>query len=86
MKRVTQEIAAGTEGMERRMRYKVIRYRLGNCVNCGAPRGDSPFLRTCTDCGEEKKRKRRKKLGSRPWKLGEPGRPPLSIQKQEEQQ
>jgi ribosomal protein L37E len=78
MKRVTPEIAAGTESMERRKKYKVIRFRLGLCVNCGDERGDSLFKRICAKCGENKKKKRRKKLGSRPWKEGSPGRPPYA--------
>ena len=84
MKRITQEILAGTEEMERRKRWKVIRFRMGLCANCGEARGDSPYTRICLNCGEEKKRKRRKKLGSRPWKPGCPGRPPVLFQKQEE--
>lgn len=86
VKRVSAEIAAGTEKMTRQKRYKVIRFRLGNCINCGDPRENSVFSKLCTTCGEARKKKRRRKLGSKAWKPGSPGRPPLSIQKQEEQQ
>lgn len=66
--------------MSRQKRYQVIQFRLGNCVNCGDLRGDSVFKRICAACGEARKAKRRKKLGSRPWQLGAPGRPPLASQ------
>lgn len=79
MKRVSAEIKAGTEDMSRQKRYKVIRFRLGLCVNCGDERGGSVFKRFCKKCGENKKKKRRKKLGSKPWKAGSPGRPPLQV-------
>lgn len=72
----TAELKVGTENMHRSLRYKVVQFRRGNCTNCSTPRGDSPFLRLCETCGEDKKKKRRKKLGSKPWKAGNPGRPP----------
>lgn len=75
---MASDIRNGTEGLSRQRRYQVIRYREGNCVNCGDPRGTSKFKRLCEDCGESRKDLRRKKLGSKPWKAGSPGRPPLS--------
>jgi hypothetical protein len=78
MKHVDPKIEAGTESMERRKKYKVVRFRLGLCVNCGDERGDSLFKRLCTKCAENKKKKRRKKLGSKAWKEGSPGRPPYT--------
>lgn len=70
---------AGTEEMSRQKRYKVIRFREGCCVNCGKPRGESLYKRVCADCGDERKKLRRWKLGSKPWTAGSPGRPPLSV-------
>ncbi len=84
MKRVTPEIAAGTEGLPRQKKWKIIRFRMGCCVNCGDERGDSPFKRVCNACGEARKKKRRRKLGSKAWKAGSPGRPPLKAVQQEE--
>jgi len=77
MRRVPQAILAGTDQMSRQQRYKVVRYRLGECINCSSPRGESPFKRLCMSCGEERKKLRRKKLGSKAWRPGSPGRPPL---------
>ncbi len=85
MKHVSAEIKAGTEAMTRQKRYKVVRYRLGLCINCGDLREGSPFKKVCNKCGEDRKKKRRRKLGSKPWKAGAPGRPPLAVQQQEEQ-
>lgn len=86
MRRVSAEILAGTEKMTRQKRYKVVRFRMGLCVNCGDKRGESPFKRVCEDCGESKKTRSRRKLGSKPWKLGSPGRPPLAVLQQQEEQ
>jgi hypothetical protein len=83
MARITEAIKAGTEGLSRQKRYKIIRFRLGDCINCGDPRGDSPFKRVCEACGEERKKLRRKKLGSKAWKPGSPGRPPLKASQSE---
>ena len=78
---VTQAIKAGTESMSRQKRYQVIRFRMGGCINCGSPRNDSPFKRICEVCGEKRKKLRRKKLGTKAWKPGYPGRPPLKALK-----
>ena len=71
------DVKAGTEDLDRRLRYKVIRYRENKCVNCGQSRAESPFKKFCVACGESRKLRRRKKLNSKPWKAGSPGRPPL---------
>jgi len=81
MRRVPKAIAAGTESMNRQQRYKVIRFRLGQCINCGADREDSKFKRICKACGDARKKSRRTKLGFKAWKPGSPGRPPLSALK-----
>ena len=78
MRRVPQKLKAGTEDMDRRKRYKVIRFREGRCANCAATRGLSLFARLCTPCGESRKKAQRKKRGGHAWKPGKPGRPPLS--------
>jgi len=83
--RVTAEIKAGTEGLSRQTRYKVIRFRMGRCINCDQPRdpsptSPSPYKRLCVTCGTSKKKKKRKERGSKPWKPGSPGRPPLKSQ------
>lgn len=83
--RVPAKIKAGTENMSRSKRYKVIQFRLGNCINCGSPRKGSSYLRHCETCGDGRKKKRRKKLGSRPWKIGKPGRPPLKAARKQEE-
>jgi hypothetical protein len=72
--------------MPRSLRYKVIRFRLFCCVNCGKPRKASPYLRLCQNCGDDKKRKRRKKMGSKAWRKGAPGRPPLKASHNEKQE
>ena len=71
------EAKVGTEKLDRRERYKVIRFRMGLCITCGDPRGDSPHLRVCASCGSRKARSKRKKLGFSKWKEGGPGRIPL---------
>ena len=78
MTRLRKAITAGTEDLSRQMRYKVIRFRLGQCINCGNERGDSPYKRLCKQCGFVRRKARRQKMGSRAWKAGSPGRPPLS--------
>jgi hypothetical protein len=64
--------------MDRRTRYKVIRYREGRCANCAAKRGKSAYKRLCTECGETRVKTQRRKRGGKAWKPGKPGRPPLS--------
>ena len=81
MARMSKAITAGTEDLTRQMRYKVIRYRLGQCINCGEARGDSPYKRLCQPCGKNSRKARRQKAGSKAWKAGSPGRPPLSAKK-----
>lgn len=76
------EESKGLEGLSRQARYKVIRFKRGDCVNCGDPRGESPYLRVCVACGEGDKKSKRKKHGRKAWKPGSPGRPPLSSRKQ----
>lgn len=78
--RATAEMKAGTETMTRQKRWKVVRYRMGKCVNCGQNRKPSPYKRLCSGCGEARKKKRRKARGNREWKPGSPGRPPLKSQ------
>ena len=85
MKRVSAEIKAGTEQMARQLRYKVLNFRLGCCINCGGSREGSLYKKLCGRCGTQKKLRRRRKLGSKAWKPGMPGRPPFAAQKQEEQ-
>jgi len=72
---------AGTEGLPRQAKWKVIRYRLGQCINCGNDRGPSPFRRICSPCGLSSTARKRKKLGRKAWKPGSPGRPPLRAKK-----
>jgi hypothetical protein len=79
------DIAAGTEEMTRQKRWKIIRFRRGECITCGKPRKDSTYSKRCAVCGENTKKKRRKLLNSEPWQPGRRGRPPLAL-KQEEQQ
>lgn len=83
MKRVSKEIRVGTDSMSRQLRYKVIRFRLGLCVNCGKKRGDSPYKRKCAKCGALRTKKARMKSGSKAWKPGSPGRPPYKAKKVE---
>lgn len=72
-----RHVRAGTADLTRQQRYKVMQYRRGECINCGKPRGTSPFKRVCLTCGNERRAKLRKKRGSRAWKRGGPGCPPL---------
>jgi hypothetical protein len=71
------EAKIGTEELDRRLRFKVVQFRLGNCINCASPRADSKYLRHCKDCGDTFKKRRRKKRGQGAWKKGSRGRPPL---------
>lgn len=85
--RVKAEFKAGTENMTRAKRYRVIRFRMGLCVNCGKPRNPSPdspspYLRVCVTCGKKKTKKRTKNRGGRPWREGSPGRPPKAYRPQ----
>ena len=77
--RVSAELKAGTEQLSRQLRWKIIKFRSFSCINCGQSRGDSPYKRMCTVCGETRKKARRRKLGSKAWKPGRPGRPPLKV-------
>lgn len=80
---MADDIKAGTEGLSRQLRYQVIKFRTGGCTNCGQPRGASKFKRLCDVCGEVRKDRRRKKLGSKPWEKGSPGRPPFAAAQNE---
>jgi len=77
--RIAKELRAGTEGLSRQMRYKVLNFRLGNCINCGDPREDSPFKRFCTKCGRVRRAQNRASRGNKAWRAGRPGRPPLKL-------
>ena len=65
--------------LDRRLRYKIKMYRQARCINCGAKRKDSLFKRLCAACGNDARTTRRKRLGTKPWKEGSPGRPPLRV-------
>ena len=66
-----------TKTMDRRLKWKIRRFRKGLCTACGKPREDSPYSMVCKLCGTKHKERARKKQGSSTWKLGSPGRPPL---------
>ena len=77
MKRVSEAIRKGTDGLPRQKRYQIVRFRSGECINCGVPRGDSTFKRLCQKCGEGRRAPRNARTGFKPWVPGGPGRPPL---------
>ena len=75
----TGKAIAPADGIDRRLRYKIKMFRAGRCVNCGTKRKDSLFKRLCMACGNAARNTRRKRLGTKPWKQGAPGRPPLRV-------
>lgn len=48
----------------------------GRCWRCGSEMGKSPY-KVCVVCAEADRRRQRKKDGTRPWKPGGRGRPPI---------
>jgi hypothetical protein len=72
-------LRAGTKSLDRRTRWKVLRFRSGACICCGLPRAESVYLRHCKACGEGLKKRRRAKTGRKAWVKGAPGRPPLRV-------
>lgn len=67
-------------GMEktvsRQREWQVHQRAIGNCMVCGKPR-NGVYRSYCTGCAEKIRARYRKKRGFRPWREGEPGRPPL---------
>lgn len=53
---------------------------LGNCITCGNPR-DGEGKRYCMSCQSVLRLRMREKTGSKPWKPGGKGRPPLNMTK-----
>lgn len=72
--------ASGSKKRRRRMlrqtKWKVKQYQRGNCINCGQPRGDSPYKRRCKACAAVDRERRERRDGCKPWVKGKPGRPP----------
>jgi hypothetical protein len=56
--------------------YEITQNRLGNCIVCGEPRGNSPYKRMCLKHGKSSTAKGRRFKGSKRWKQGGPGRTP----------
>lgn len=63
--------------MLRQTRWKVKMFQAGACINCGKPRGKSPYKRTCVVCAVKQRVKFGKRFGMKPWVPGSQGRPPL---------
>ena len=58
--------------------WQAKQYALGNCINCGQVRAGSPYRKKCKACGAKPAMWARKRVGSKRWKKGGPGRPPLT--------
>ncbi len=67
--------------MLRQTKWKVKMFQRGRCINCGEPRGDSPYKRKCRTCANEERQRHQKKYVMAPWKPGLRGRPPLDSKK-----
>ena len=61
--------------------YRARRLAEGRCVNCGGERAGSPYKTCCVECGGLPAKRRRARLGSKRWKAGKRGRPPLTASK-----
>lgn len=63
--------------LSRQKRWAVACYQRGGCINCGKPRGSSPYKRHCSKCAIKHRVRMERKKNMRPWRPGGRGRPPL---------
>jgi len=63
--------------VSRQVRWQIKMSLQGKCVSCGRECGLSPYRNRCLNCGRKRTQANRRLQGTRPWKPGGPGRPPL---------
>ena len=61
--------------LSRQRRWQLARIAEGRCAHCGKPRRHYPTI--CDQCALARRRRHRLRAGSKPWKPGGAGRPPV---------
>ncbi len=62
-------------GVSRQYAYNLIRKEAGMCIRCG--KTPVALGTRCLKCAKAVRKQEQKRTGSKPWKAGKPGRPPL---------
>ena len=76
----TKKKPAAKPKVSRQLAWQREQTKAGKCWRCAQPLGKSPYS-TCVPCAEADRKRKRKEEGSRPWKPGGRGRPPLAATK-----